>query len=217
MNEEHNFGVKGIEVRQKLLFQGFALFIQNGTMETSLADILSYCGIRRGSFYYYFESKDQFVRECFETCYFEPLKKTTDTFTEKSGNSFEDIFDFFCGITRELQRWLNDRFGDRVVCLEDVYPEISFLSRKTNYMDDFAASFSDQETVQLEWVCACLKNMQESGKIRSDVDCAQIAKVMCDCRDGMLMASRREHNMDSMPLYASLGTAVNTFEKLLKP
>lgn len=58
---------KGAQTRARLLDAAKHVFEQNGFLEARISDIAEEAGLSHGSFYHYFESKEQIFREVAET------------------------------------------------------------------------------------------------------------------------------------------------------
>ncbi len=58
---------KGAQTRARLLDAAKHVFEQNGFLEARISDIAEQAGLSHGSFYHYFESKEQIFREVAET------------------------------------------------------------------------------------------------------------------------------------------------------
>lgn len=54
---------KGEKRKQELLQIAYTMFVQNGYENTSVDDIIAEAGIAKGTYYYYFESKEQTLEE----------------------------------------------------------------------------------------------------------------------------------------------------------
>jgi AcrR family transcriptional regulator len=58
---------KGAETRGRLLAAAKAIFEENGFLDARISDIAERAGLSHGSFYHYFDSKDEVFREVAET------------------------------------------------------------------------------------------------------------------------------------------------------
>jgi AcrR family transcriptional regulator len=58
---------KGAETRARLLAAAKAIFEENGFLDARISDIAERAGLSHGSFYHYFDSKDEVFREVAET------------------------------------------------------------------------------------------------------------------------------------------------------
>ena len=54
---------KGERRKQELLQIAYRMFLQKGYEETSVDEIISQAGIAKGTYYYYFETKEQMLEE----------------------------------------------------------------------------------------------------------------------------------------------------------
>jgi AcrR family transcriptional regulator len=57
---------KGVQTRARLLEAAKAIFEENGFLEARISDIAERAGLSHGSFYHYFDSKEQIFREVAE-------------------------------------------------------------------------------------------------------------------------------------------------------
>ena len=54
---------KGERRKQELLQIAYRMFLQKGYEETSVDEIIAQAGIAKGTYYYYFETKEQMLEE----------------------------------------------------------------------------------------------------------------------------------------------------------
>jgi AcrR family transcriptional regulator len=180
-------------MREKLVICGFSLFIKEGVASVSLDDILQYSGIKKGAFYYYFDSKEQFLKTCFQECYLQPVKEALNEFYEKEANSIEDILYFFTNFTVRVKAKMDAFLGSYTVKLEDVYSNISYMSRRNNFMAHHFTEFHKKQRVFVEH---CLLRMQKQDLIGKDVNCEELARMMCCCREGALVIFSKDKEID---------------------
>src|SRR4051794_2159166 len=58
---------KGVQTRARLVDAAKQIFEENGFLEARISDIAERAGLSHGSFYHYFDSKEQVFREVTET------------------------------------------------------------------------------------------------------------------------------------------------------
>jgi AcrR family transcriptional regulator len=205
-----DFGEKGKLTRDRLIVYGFSLFMKEGVADVSLDDILKYSGVKKGAFYYYFNSKEEFLQTCFVECYLQPVDQVLNEFYEHEPSSFADILYFFTHSAVRVKEMMDTRMGECKVELDDVYSNISYLSRKNDFM---AVHYSDFHERQRLYVERCLVNMRDNGVIDPDANCAELAKMMCNCREGtfMMWAKQKNENFDN-----TMAAFMRYFERLLR-
>ncbi|MDR1177377.1 MAG: TetR/AcrR family transcriptional regulator [Spirochaetaceae bacterium] len=204
-------GEKGKLTRNRLVVHGFSLFMKGGVADVSLDDILQYSGVKKGVFYYYFDSKEAFLHACFEECYLQPVGEVLRDFYAEEPCSIADILYFFNHFAIRVKEKMDALMGDCAVELDDVYSNISYMSRKDNFM---AAHYFDFHERQRLYVERCLVNMRNKGLVDPDADCKELAKMMCCCREGAFMMWSKQKRED----FAGTMTAfMRYFEQLLGP
>ena len=89
---------KGEESRQRLIECAAELFWQNGYCATGISEILKQTELPKGSFYFYFRSKDELAVAV--TTYYQKI--LLEHFQSSAqGNNWEEIFDYLIGRTKE--------------------------------------------------------------------------------------------------------------------
>ncbi|MFG1605416.1 TetR family transcriptional regulator [Actinoplanes sp. NPDC049265] len=202
-------GAKGKRTRERLVVSGFSLFIKKGVAHVALEDVLQYSDVKKGAFYYYFTSKDEFLQTCFEECYLRPVAEAVDEFTARGAESLDDILYFFTHLTVRVKARMDARLGEHAVDLEDVFSNIAYMSRQNNFMAEHFVEFHDK---QREFVQRCLVRMKDRGLVSAGADCAEIARMMCACREGALSIAAKDKTMD---FTAVMTTYMDYFARLL--
>lgn len=112
------------ETRQHILDTGYKLIVTKGFSSVGLAEILSYAGVPKGSFYYYFKSKEQFG-EALIVRYFENYIVTLqDIFQPDNRAAYERLMDYW-------QRWIDTQSascGDQKCLVVKLSAEVADLS-----------------------------------------------------------------------------------------
>ena len=202
-------GERGKRTRERLVVSGFSLSIKNGVANVSLDDILRYSEVKKGAFYYYFDTKEKFIQACFEECYLKPVSDAFAEFEKNEANSTADILHFFTTFTSKVKEKMDARLGVHAVELEDVFSNIAYMSRQDNFM---AGHFREFHEKQRAFVEGCLVRMRERGEVADGVDCAEMASMMCCCREGALTMSSRGMDLDFAAVMAGF---MRHFDQLL--
>lgn len=93
MKTDHN------EIQQHILTIGYQLFAQKGFTNVGLTEILSTAGIPKGSFYYYFKSKEQFGEAVINNYFQQYFQQLSAIFTNDTLNAYQQLMAYW-------QQWL---------------------------------------------------------------------------------------------------------------
>jgi len=186
------------------------LLMRQGVESTSLDDILAYCEIKKGSFYYYFASKEQFVQTCLETCYTIPLRQVMMELGWKPFPNFDDIEYLFIHATRRLQEKMDALLGAYTLPLYSIYAELIHLSSISTYM---SKSYYENNEKWINWLTDGLRHMQEQGEIAENVNCRDAARLMYHYREGVLTVWAHDGVMD---IEGNIRMAMQFFKRMLQ-
>lgn len=188
------------DTRLAIIREGARLIHSKGYNNTGLSDILTSAGVPKGSFYFYFKSKDDFGLAVIDYfwAFIEAMGKR---YLEGSGtplqrlerfiDAYEDIFEKMslscgCPIGNLMQEMsdLNESFREKV---EDVY------SRMTGAIGK------------------CLQEAKEKGEIPADLDPAQAAQFILNSWEGAIMHMKLTKSKEPLKVFKRL-----VFERILK-
>lgn len=74
-------------MKRKIMETGIQLFNQNGFKSTSVQDIVQLMGVTRGTFYYYFNSKEELLKDI-HLSYIEKIVKEQEVILNNSSYDF---------------------------------------------------------------------------------------------------------------------------------
>lgn len=161
------------ETRRKLHDTAMDLFTRKGFTRVSVEDICEAVGVSKGTFYYYFKSKDQVLVEEF---------LEIDTFY---AGSMEDLSRKFKSPVRRLSeftiasfRYVNDNMGiklAKVIYHGEIDP---MMGKKTSLGSTKRPFYGMVEQLVME--------AQEKGELRGDLDAATIAGFWVRCYRGVI-------------------------------
>lgn len=167
------------DTRQRLLENGLAMLLEQGYNHLGVQALLIRTGVPKGSFYHYFESKEDFAFQVVDR-YMEAVHAGLDAclgdaslpplvrvrrFLELSREKYREEGYLGCllgGLGQELSG-VNERFRRRIgACLSKV-----------------AERFSD-----------CFEMAKERGELPADADARELADLLVDCWEGAALRSR---------------------------
>jgi len=188
--------------KELIIEKGLELMCINGVENTGIKEIADATGILKGSFYNYFENKEEFVKELLKTYANNVFKITESILTNPKYTPIqrlESIFDEFwknistkCGYGRGCFLGnCSQEIGDTNINLS-LYVNNAFLMHKKLYID-------------------CIKESQQKGEIKSTLNAEQLAEFIINSWQGVLLRSKSAKNSDAYESFKEL-----IFNNLLK-
>ena len=192
---------QAMETKQKLLDAAEALVKEKGFDAMSVDEIVAACGVAKGTFYHYFESKTDLLVYLTRTPY-EELRKKYDATEGQPGLERLRVF---------LRAWfrLVEKYNLHFTLLHNR----SFPSPGANLSN---ARTQSQIDLGLAMLRDCLKGAVASGELRADTPVDDIGLAMMFSMQGS--AVYQVQNPDSFDVAAWSKTFISlVFESILKP
>jgi TetR/AcrR family transcriptional repressor of nem operon len=181
------------KTRDVLLEAGKKTFLEKGYNNSGIEAILQAAGVPKGSFYYYFSSKEDFglkVLDQFALCYDQQLDRTLGDTSVPPLNRLRNYFEFAFGKMESDQC--------RKGCL------VGNLSQE---MADQSEAFRARlEEIFESWVdryAKCLREAQQAGEIGSDLDVRELAEFWLNSWQGAVLRAKTMRS--TAPLKTFLG------------
>jgi len=179
--------------RDILLEAGKKTFLEKGYNNSGIEAILQAAGVPKGSFYYYFESKEDFglkVLDRFATCYDETLSQFLG---DASVSPLDRLRNYFEAVCVRLE---SDQC--RKGCL------IGNLSQEmADRSETFRARLEEIFESRVDRYAECLKQSQESGEIGRDLDVRELAEFWLNSWQGAVLRAKTMRS--TAPLRTFLG------------
>ncbi|WP_053299200.1 TetR/AcrR family transcriptional regulator [Burkholderia multivorans] len=168
--------------RAELVRLGVAILTEKGFYNFSLDELVALAGVPKGSFHYYFSSKDAYAVEVIQA-YGDYFSKKLEThLTNSTLSPLERIKAFTEDAARGMQR---HKFKRGCV--------VGNLSQELAALDEtFRKALLD---VLEDWrnrVRACLEEGKRVGEIREDADTVVLARYFWNAWEGAVMCSKLE-------------------------
>ncbi|MGD9809563.1 MAG: TetR family transcriptional regulator C-terminal domain-containing protein [Deferribacterales bacterium] len=172
------------ETKIKILEAGAELIHRNGFNNTGLNDILKLAGVPKGSFYFYFNSKDDFGLALIDH-YVEMMKDIhrkngVDKVTEPVDRMFA-LFDSLISEMRENEYTKGCPIGNLV-------QEMSDLN------EDFRAKLNSVFANVTDFIARCLEEGREQGVIKFEGDAGSMAGFIFNSYQGAMMRAKLVKN-----------------------
>jgi len=160
MNQKHK--------REDIIAQGRELFRHQGFHNTGLSDILNECGIPKGTFYNYFNSKEEFAIEALKN-YSGQIQRLISTYT-----NFKQF-----SAAKRLQRFydqlitLNKNEGSDRGCLL-----MNFSSELSGHSSKIATVIQEEFMNWVDALSPTIKEAQKEGQLSTSYEAEDIARFL---------------------------------------
>ncbi|HIA52861.1 MAG TPA: TetR family transcriptional regulator [Candidatus Melainabacteria bacterium] len=189
------------DTKQLLLEAGAEVMIEKGYTNSGIQEVLSKVGVPKGSFYHYFDSKEDFALAIIEEFDRDFMAFLTPILTNESLTPKERLRSF-CESKRECMRAANCRKG----CL------IGNLSQEmSDQSETLRQALSEVMEKRLDAFAACIKEGQERGEITTAADARTIADLFSSSWEGAMMRAKTIKNLEPLNVFINL-----MFELVLK-
>ncbi|HWD06362.1 MAG TPA: TetR/AcrR family transcriptional regulator [Amycolatopsis sp.] len=178
--------------RARLLRKGVEILTEKGFSAVGVEEILAAAGVPKGSFYYYFDSKDAFGLALIDE-YAAYFARKLDRWFENQDRAPLDRFRDFVADARAGM----ERFGFRRGCLVgNLGQEMGVLP--ASFRDRLTAVFEDWE----ERTARFLRAAQETGELAADADCTDLARFFWIGWEGAVLRAKLERRPDPLDAFA---------------
>lgn len=165
------------ETRHKIIEAGARIIHHKGFHYTGIQEILAAANVPKGSFYFYFKSKEDFglnVIDYFDTLFYEMLKPIISDSTLPFVDRIANIFDFFIEYFEEIAFTCGCPIGN--------------LSQEMGDLNDtFSQRLSDSVKNMARIYQNLLDNARDNGEISSAIDTPEMAEFIVTSWHGALI------------------------------
>jgi TetR/AcrR family transcriptional repressor of nem operon len=183
-----------------LLNHGVNLLMQQGYHGTGLQEILDAVQIPKGSFYNYFDSKEQFAAEIINH-YITPFIEQLSGYLHAEGDALSALWRYFNESIADLEKG-NFKGGCLLGNLMGEVGDTSDLCRKA--LQTALATYRDT----LEFGLA---KAQQQGTVRSDISAHDMADLLVNAWQGALLRMKIEQS--TAPLHSCCQNLLGDFFK----
>ncbi|MBA3992233.1 MAG: TetR family transcriptional regulator [Cyanobacteria bacterium DS2.3.42] len=189
------------DTRQLLIEAGAEVMIEKGYTNSGIQEVLSKVGVPKGSFYHYFQSKEDFALAIIEEFDREFMAFLLPILNDKSLSPKERLRSF-CHNKRECMRASNCRRG----CL------IGNLSQEmADQSETLRQALSEVMEKRLNVFTTCIEEGQQIGEFTKSLDSRIIADLFLSSWEGAIMRAKTTKNLEPLDVFINL-----IFELVLK-
>lgn len=180
--------VKPNDKKLLLINIGTAIFTQKGFSITSLDEIVEIAEIPKGSFYYYFKSKDEFAIEVIKNYGIYFSKKLQRILSNEKNSPLERLKEF----TKEAEAGVKRYEFKRGCLIGNLGQEMATLEERFRIeLLNVIADWRDQ-------VRQCIDLAKERREIKTTVDASELANFFWCAWEGAVLCSKLE--LSTQPL-----------------
>ncbi|NLT58732.1 MAG: TetR/AcrR family transcriptional regulator [Clostridiales bacterium] len=150
--------------RQRIVEVAIDEFSEAGFSEASINRIVKHAGIARGSFYQYFEGKEDLFFHVVELLSQQKLDVCERIASESAE---QDLYANILGALPEIFKWADQH---------EKYNRIGLLLVTENY--ELFARLSGEGSAGATWLMKLLESWRDSGEIRSDLDLKLLTELL---------------------------------------
>ncbi|MEW4568530.1 TetR family transcriptional regulator C-terminal domain-containing protein [Tautonia sp. JC769] len=166
--------------REVLLEVGRKVFLEKGYNAAGLEAVLRTAGVPKGSFYYYFGSKEEFGLAVVDSFVRDSSEQLEATLSERGLPPMVRLRRYF---DASAERFEAGRC--RSGCL------IGKLSQEmAEQSEAFRTRLSEALDAWTDRLAACLREAQEGGELRADLDARALAELLADGWQGALLRAK---------------------------
>ena len=194
---------KSEATRQHILNTSFKLLLHKGFVGVGLQEILTTCGVPKGSFYYYFSSKEAFGCALLQQYLADYKVKIDQLILQEERSAYARLVALW-------QAWIDDPCHNEGGWAENclivkLAAEVSDLSEDMRQILNFGVSKLTERIANL------LSDGQQDGSIPQHIEPEKMAQTMYQLWLGAALLAKLAQN--KQPLYLALETT----QQLLKP
>lgn len=169
------------DTRSILLDKGIELLVEKGYTKTSIDDIVLATGIPKGSFHYWFKSKEVFTLQA--------VRHFTDIYSKKLDESLSDE-------TRSPLDRIRHHYESAITHIENNGCRkgclIGTLSQEMSAQSEvLRLSLEEIFTSWSNRLCVCLEQAQEQGEIAGEVNVRELAEFFVISWQGAILRTKR--------------------------
>lgn len=187
------------ETRQHLLDTGYKLIVSKGFSSVGLAEILQSAGVPKGSFYYYFKSKEQFGEEIIRSYFSEYLVALENIFQPRGNSGYDRLMDYW-------QRWIETQSDS---CVDQKCLVVKLSAEVADLSEPMRLALRNGSVQVIERIAQCIEAGIDDGSIMK-VDPSITADLLYNMWLGATLMGKLQRNADGLQRVLKITTSILT-------
>lgn len=175
------------ETRQHILDTGYKLIVTKGFSSVGLAEILQSAGVPKGSFYYYFKSKEQFGEEIIRSYFSDYLVALENIFQPQGSSAYNRLMEYW-------QRWIETQSDS---CVDQKCLVVKLSAEVADLSEPMRLALLNGSSLVVKRIAQCIEEGIDDGSIIK-VDAATTADLLYNMWLGATLMGKLQRNADGL-------------------
>jgi len=187
------------ETRQHILDTGYKLIVSKGFSSVGLTEILQSAGVPKGSFYYYFKSKEQFGEEIISNYFREYLVALENIFQLRGSSAYNRLMEYW-------QRWIETQSDS---CVDQKCLVVKLSAEVADLSEPMRIALLNGSSQVVQRIAQCIEAGIDDGSIAKS-NAAVTADFLYNMWLGATLMSKLQRNGDGLKQAMRITTSILT-------
>ncbi|MGB3222428.1 MAG: TetR/AcrR family transcriptional regulator [Desulforhopalus sp.] len=187
------------ETRQHILDTGYKLIVSKGFSSVGLTEILQSAGVPKGSFYYYFKSKEQFGEEIISNYFREYLVALENIFQLRGSSAYNRLMEYW-------QRWIETQSDS---CVDQKCLVVKLSAEVADLSEPMRIALLNGSSLVVQRIAQCIEAGIDDGSIVKS-NAAVTADFLYNMWLGATLMSKLQRNADGLQQSLRITTSILT-------
>ena len=187
------------ETRQHILDTGYKLIVSKGFSSVGLTEILQSAGVPKGSFYYYFKSKEQFGEEIISNYFREYLVALENIFQLRGSSAYNRLMEYW-------QRWIETQSDS---CVDQKCLVVKLSAEVADLSEPMRIALLNGSSQVVQRIAQCIEAGIDDGSIVKS-NAAVTADFLYNMWLGATLMSKLQRNADGLQQAMRTTTSILT-------
>lgn len=175
-----------LDKRDLILAKGAEVMTRRGYHGAGVQEIVQAAGVPKGSFYHYFESKEDFARQALQSVYLLRLQRYAEALANAKLSPRERILSYYSDLLEHFARQERLEYHCFIGSLSFEMAELS---------PSLGAAVDGILQQSADILQACLEQAQRAGQLSAEEDCRNLAGFICNAWQGALTRLKVSSNL----------------------
>lgn len=187
------------ETRQHILDTGYKLIVSKGFSSVGLTEILQSAGVPKGSFYYYFKSKEQFGEEIISNYFRKYLVALENIFQLRGSSAYNRLMEYW-------QRWIETQSDS---CVDQKCLVVKLSAEVADLSEPMRIALLNGSSQVVQRIARCIEaGIDDESIVMSNA--AVTAEFLYNMWLGATLMSKLQRNADGLKQAMRITTSILT-------